>query len=354
MNPVRFSESESPAAFRTAFCSLPDRVRRDPFRPGSMPASVCARFLPTPVPPDREFWLCYHRGSPVARISANIPAGVAGTGYFGLLELDLEADFEAIATTLLDAACDWLRQRGIRRVVGPIALNTWFPYRLRLDDGDPRLFAWEPVNPPDYVQVVEAAGFSPLTGYTSTAFGNLAAVIDQLQPDYQRALADKYRFREFGRDPIEPHLPTLYRLSHAAFADNFLFEPIAQALFTEAYVAAAASGEKRFLSWFVNDPQGEAVGFLHGFIDRAFIDEKCRGGDRETAIVLKSAGIVPAARGRGLSNALVYLALREGLALGADYAISALVRAGIQSESYARKGRFLWRHRYGLWHKILG
>ena len=70
--------------------------------------------------------------------------------------------------------------------------------------------------------------------------------------------------------------------------------------------------------------------------------------------MLKSLAVVPDARGKGLSNALLSLAVRDSLRMGAEHGIAALVRSGIQSELYARKGNFLWRHDYGLWEKRTG
>jgi GNAT superfamily N-acetyltransferase len=345
MKLVRLSDSASPATFTTAFCSLPGRVRKEPFRTALLPASICKQLLSAAFPPRREFWLGYERGQPVGRIAANVSATRSEIGYFGLFETELEPGYAAMAMALLTEACTWLRAQGVSRIVGPVTFNTWFPYRLRLDSNDKRFFDWEPVNPPEYVHLVEAAGFQPVERYTSTAFGNLAEVIERLEPAYQRALSEGFRFLKFGEDSIRRHLPALYRISHAAFRNNYLFEPIPEALFAKTYRSIVTRG-RHPMSWFVLAPPGEQVGFLYAFIDH------WRDNTRtETAVVLKSAGIMPAARGRGLSNALIYLAIQDGLQRGADYAIAALVRAGMQSESYARRGTYLWQHDYGLWQK---
>ena len=59
------------------------------------------------------------------------------------------------------------------------------------------------------------------------------------------------------------------------------------------------------------------------------------------------------ARGQGLSNALAHLSAKSGLAKGAQYSIAALVRSGLQSESYARKGDHFWQHHYALFERHL-
>lgn len=310
---------------------------------GMLPAGICRRLLEAPSPPIRESWLCYSGARAVARVVANVSATRPDVGYFGLFEAALDDHFAEAADLLLSAARGWLREKGVGRVIGPVTYNTWFPYRFRLADGDERRFEWEPVNPPEYVRAVEEAGFELLERYASTAFGGLGDVADQLEFTYQEARAAGYTFLPITRGGIAASVRELHRLGHVAFADNLLFEPIPEALFADAYIGIADKG-RPVLAWFVVDSGSEAVGFLY-----AFIDHWHGAGGAETCLVLKSVGVVPAARGRGLSNALVHLAITEGLRRGVDYAVSALVRAGIHSESYARRGRFLWQHEYGLW-----
>jgi hypothetical protein len=337
------SRSMSPGAFAADFCALPERIRRERDRVGMLPAGICGRLMEAPTPPVRESWLCYAGAEAVARVVANVSATHPDIGYFGLFEAALGDCFAEAADLLLGAAREWLREMGVGRVIGPVTYNTWFPYRFRLADGDERRFEWEPVNPPEYVRAVEAAGFELLQRYTSTGFGALGDVADQLESAYQGARSAGFTFLPIARGGIAASVRELHRLGHAAFADNFLFEPIPEALFVDAYIGIADKG-RPVLAWLVVDSGGEAVGFLY-----AFIDHWTGPGGPETCLVLKSVGVVPAARGRGLSNALVHLAITEGLRRGVDYAVSALVRAGIHSESYARRGRFLWQHEYGLW-----
>lgn len=338
-----FSVSPATDRFSTDFCELPGRVRQGRYRAGLLPPETWRLFLSAPFPFAHEFWLCYHEDRPVGRIGANVSATYPDTGFFGFFELELKPGYPDTADALLRSACDWLRAQRVKQIIGPIDFSTWFPYRFRLDDRDERIFAWEPVNPPEYAGMLETTGFEIADQYSSTAFGDLAAVSDRLEPAYRSALDAGYSFREFGRTRIDADLPALYRISLDAFRDNYLFEPISEDLFARLYVNIADK-EKDNASWFVVDPAGEEVGFLYAFVDQ------CRqAGHTETAVVLKSAAVVPDARGRALSNALICLGIRDGLRLGADYAISALVRSGIQSESYARKGGFLWRHDYGLW-----
>jgi len=345
MKIVAHSTCGAAADFRADFCALPQHVRTAPYRTGMLRPETCELFFDAAYPAPCEFWTAYAGGSPVGRICASVSAARPDTGFFGLLEFD-PACADA-GSRLLSAAGDWLGRRGVSQAIGPVAFNTWFPYRLRLPDDDERRFEWEPVNPPEYVEAVAAAGYEPGEKYSSVAFRGAEAVAASFEADYARARADGYDFQPIDMDEPGDDVAALYRISHAAFRDNYLFEPISPALFAKAYLTTAKR-RRAVLAWFVLDQRGEEVGFLYTFVDTCVA-----AGITETAAVLKSIAIVPGHRGRGLSNALLRLALVEYSARGADYAISALVQAGARSEACARRAAGLWRHEYALWRKEL-
>ncbi|PNV85243.1 MAG: N-acetyltransferase [Desulfobacteraceae bacterium] len=72
-----------------------------------------------------KFWLAYRGATPVGRISAQVDQlhlqrYEDSTGFFGLLEAEDEAEtFRA----LMDTAETWLRDQGMRRVLGPFNLS---------------------------------------------------------------------------------------------------------------------------------------------------------------------------------------------------------------------------------------
>ena len=74
---------------------------------------------------EARFWLVLRDGRPVGRISAQVNrAHLArygdATGHFGMLEAE---DDPAVFEALVRAAEDWLRQQGMRRVMGPFNLS---------------------------------------------------------------------------------------------------------------------------------------------------------------------------------------------------------------------------------------
>ena len=74
---------------------------------------------------EAQFWIAWRGGEPVGRISAQInrlhlETHRDETGNFGMLEA---IDDPAVFAALLRAAEDWLRARGMRRVLGPYSLS---------------------------------------------------------------------------------------------------------------------------------------------------------------------------------------------------------------------------------------
>lgn len=194
-----------------------------------------------------------------------------------------------------------------------------------------------------------AAVFERSADYHSTAFGNLEQFLDRTEADYQAALANGFRFRKFDWSRLlAGEAAALYRLTNQAFEDSFLFETAPQPLF-DLFIGTLG---KPVLdcTHFAVSPQGVDVGFFYAFTDR---HSPSPAADPETYIVLKSTGVTKEARGQGLSNALAHLSVKSGLAKGAQYCIAALVRSGLLSESYARKGDLFWQHNYTLFEKRL-
>jgi hypothetical protein len=72
-----------------------------------------------------RYWLAYRDGRPVGRVSAQIDRLYLekyqnATGHFGMLDAE---DDPAVFGALLDVAEDWLRARGMTRVLGPFNLS---------------------------------------------------------------------------------------------------------------------------------------------------------------------------------------------------------------------------------------
>ena len=348
MTIIRYSAAHDPLLFAQQFSTLPERVRALPYQKSILPSSVRQTLLNMPYPAPNEFWLALAKHVPVACIGATVSALDPSIGYIGFIECADSPEGNQGLLNLIGQACQFLKEQGCYRAIGPIQYNTWFPYRYRCDYSDNRFFGWAPSNPPVYVDLILKAGFSKGETYHSTAFDNLDDFLAKTQPAYNIALKNGFRFRPFDLTSWETkEIPMLYRITHAAFKDNYLFEPISLAHFQQLYVQV--SNKQNKFAYIAISPEGQEVGYCFAFEDVAHPVDK----EPERYAVLKTMAIHPDARGSGLSNALIYLSVRDCTRAGISRAIAAMIRAGIQSESYARKGSFLWRHEYFLFEKKL-
>ena len=344
-----YTLADDKRAFARAFSLLPGQLRGGRYRNALIPDQLERELIEMQLPAPRDFWLLEQDGDPIGRIGANVSCRYAQTGYVGFFEVDTRlAGAEKAAQILIEAACGFLQGKAAS-VYGPVNLNTWLPYRFRVNERDERSFPWEPVNPPDYVEHFLAAGFEHKVDYHSTAFGNLDRFLEQTENDYKGALAKGFRFRQLDWSRLfKGEASMLYRIANEAFADSFLFECVPQPLFDQSIGQFYKPGQD--CSYVAVSPQGHDVGFFYAFTDQHFPSS---GADAETYAVLKSTAVRKEARGQRMSNALAHLVVKSAAAGGAQFGIAALVRSGIQSESYARKGTPFWQHHYVLFEKCL-
>ena len=347
-----WSEARDRAAFAAIFAELPGRLRRDPYRAGLLPPDHWKALLDFPLPLPREFWVAEAGGRPVGRAGASLSLSSARSGYLGFFEADVEhPERDAVAWALLDAASAWLRTRGARKVYGPVDLATWFSYRFRVpveastDDEDEAPFAWEPVNPPEYVRWFAAHGFTEAERYHSLGFRiHDPAMVDRLVKAtgiaYNEAREKGFTFRPFEPGRSETDLSVLYSLSMEAFREHLLFEPIPSEVFRTLYAPVAARPDKH-LVYCALDPHGRGAGFVFAFIDRGYT-------------VLKTIAVRPRFRGQNFSTALLHLVFGDMAARGSRQFISALVKMGGTSDSVAARHERVfgvrrgWSHAYAL------
>jgi hypothetical protein len=111
---------------------------------------------------EAKFWLAWRSGKPVGRISAQVnrlhlEAHRDKTGNFGMLEA---IDDPKVFAALLTAAETWLRERGLRRVVGPYNLSINDEIGVQVFGFDNPPMIGMPYAPPYYSEHLDAAGYT--------------------------------------------------------------------------------------------------------------------------------------------------------------------------------------------------
>ncbi len=245
------------------------------------------------------------RWSPELRDTNGRPIGMLG--FF-----EAENDLDAVRS-LLDSAVAWLREQGVGRIVGPMDGSTWARYRFNLGPHDVPPFLGEPLNPPYYPALWEAAGFVACEDYYSKRVTNLPAAATNLERIGRRVHEQGYRFRTLRPEGFEEELRVFYRLSCEIFSGNFLYRPIPWEEFLAMYRPLQPLIDPRFVL-FASAPDGEDVGFMFAYPERrrAVAAASRRWGKLgylwhafTRTINLKSLGVVAKHRHSGLGAALM-------------------------------------------------
>ena len=192
------------------------------------------------------FWVAERDGKLAGRISAqvdhsHIKSRDDATGFFGFFEC---ADDQETANQLLAEATAWLKERGMRRCLGPFSINVNDESGLLVDGFNcpPRMLMGHAQ--PYYGALVESAGFTKsvdMLAYltpmdTGLPFKQLKWLKRALDRDKRLAV------RPLDMRRINEEVATIVRIFNAAWAKNWGFIPL-----TEADVAHMAAEMKLIL-----------------------------------------------------------------------------------------------------------
>jgi GNAT superfamily N-acetyltransferase len=185
-------------------------------------------------------------------------------GFFGLFEV--LTDQEA-AEQLLQAACEWVRQRGMTAIRGPVSFSTNEECGLLVDGWDGPPVIMMPYNHPYYAEFIEHAGFDKamdLLAYTLdlTQFGPHG---ENLPPKLLRVAKKVEKRGDFTTRPIDmsrfnEEVARFKRVYNAAWTKNWGFVPL-----TDAEIDHMAAGLRQLLDpdviWFA-EKDGEPIGAM--------------------------------------------------------------------------------------------
>lgn len=237
-------------------------------------------------------------------------------------------------------------QSGLSKIVGPMDGNTWRRYRFITRRGDQPFFFLEPDNPDDWPGHFEAAGFTPLSTYTSALNEDLTVTDPRVPPALKRLEAEGVRIRSIDLAHYERELIAVHELSIAAFSENFLYTPIGPEEFVATYAPL-----KKFIRpelVLLAERDGKLVGFMFGMPD--VLEAQC--GLPPTTAIAKSMAVRPGRTGAGLGSVLMDLFQQAARQAGFRRVIHALMHE--QNRSVNISGRFgkPMRH-YTLFAKVV-
>ncbi len=171
-------------------------------------------------------WIAFRGGRPVGRISAQIDRlhlerYADATGFFGMLEAEDRAEtFQALIAT----AEEWLRRRGMRRVLGPFNLSVNQECGLLVEGFDDPPVLMMGHARPYYGPRIEEHGYAK----AKDTLAYMAPMDFQFTPGMQAVLrraAGKVTVRYFRRAQMQEDLRILREIFEDAWSDNWCFVP---------------------------------------------------------------------------------------------------------------------------------
>jgi hypothetical protein len=206
-------------------------------------------------------WIAYRGRQVVGRISAQIDELHLqrygdNTGHFGSLEAENDPELFA---ALFNAAEQWLKSEGMRRVTGPFNLSINEECGLLVEgfDTPPRLMMGHAR--PFYAQQIEALGFDKaqdLLAYHTAPDFKAPKVMLSLA---ERA-ADRVRVRPLNRKALGKELQLLRDIFNDAWSENWGFVPFTEAEFSEVGKAMTLLLDDDFVQ--IAEVDGEAAAMI--------------------------------------------------------------------------------------------
>lgn len=256
------------AADEAAFLSVPERVyRQDPYWVPPLRSSIAKQF--SPENPFFEYgelqrFIAIADSQPIGRIVPAINRRLIERedkpiGLFGFFEC---IDDFAVAQSLLQTAEQWLRDRGITHLRGPIDLSTHNNCFFLIDGFDTSPLVMMPYNPPYYPQFMERAGWQKgkdAYAYISTPD---QSPLDKFERAYRVACNAGVTFRSIQTrgEAFEQDCRDLYQLFTQTFANNW-----SATARTEAEFMAEARELQPLVDtdiFVIAEHQGKMVGFF--------------------------------------------------------------------------------------------
>ncbi|GAC1622129.1 MAG: hypothetical protein NVS9B10_05720 [Nevskia sp.] len=207
-----------------------------------------------------QFWLAAREGRDVGRISAQVDRNVVAkgdlTGAFGLIAAE---DDPAVFEALFATAEAWLKQRGMKQVLGPFNLNINEETGVLVDgfDTPPMLLMGHDL--PHVAARIEALGYrkaKDVYAYLADITQPLPEAVEKL---VRRELPQGYRLRKLNFKQYRKDIGDISEIFNDAWSANWRFAPL-----TPTETDHLAKAMKPILNpdlvWFV-DVDGEPAGF---------------------------------------------------------------------------------------------
>jgi hypothetical protein len=287
---------------------------------------------------EMQLWMARRGGREVGRIAGVVDHHYVrnqkdSAAFFGFFEC---VNDEEVSGRLFQAVFEWARQKGLKRVLGPMNPTSNDECGLLVEGFDSSPTLMMTYNPRYYLDLLAAGGFRKTKDLLAYYLNVKDTPMDRLEK-----LADRVKkkwpelsFRPIRRKTLDADLAKLKEVYNAAWEDNWGFVPM-----TDPEVDFLAGRLKPLLmvdiSWLV-ETATEPVGFLMALPDYNVAFKPLRGRllTPKLAVALPyllgwrtprhcrviTLGVKDSYRGKGLESVMLFEGLKEGFRAGIETA----------------------------------
>lgn len=214
---------------------------------------------------EADYFIARRDGEPVGVIAAILnhrhnEFQQENVAHFGIFEVLNDRD---AALALLETACDWARQKGVERILGPMNFTTYDEVGMLIEGYESPPVVLMPYNPPYYLDFMEEAGFVKAMDLLAW-IRDLDALVEELPPKMHRVIGrvkERYglNVRPIDMKRWDEEIEIVKNIYNNAWQRLWGFVPM-----TNAEIEHLAENLKLILdpalAFFV-ERDGEAVGF---------------------------------------------------------------------------------------------
>ncbi|MBL7972011.1 MAG: hypothetical protein JNL03_10890 [Prolixibacteraceae bacterium] len=238
---------------------------------------------------------------------------------------------EKVAAALIQAVENWARNKGMDRLIGPLAFSDKDPQGLLIDGFDQPAVIASNCNFPYQAELLEKNNYTKETDLVVYQIRIPDPIPEFYQKIYERAcgLNQGLRILEFtSRRKVKPYIHPVLRLLNSTFTDIFGFVPFSEAEMDDFANRYLFLINPRFIKIVIN-PQNEVVAFVIGMSHIGDGIRKAKGrlfpfgifrifasARKSKQLNLLLGGIDPAYRGKGLDVLMGVRMMKSATALG--------------------------------------
>jgi len=210
-------------------------------------------------------WVAYRGRSPVGRITAQVDRLSLeryndATGAFGMIESEDNRD---TFIALFDAAEQWLRERGMKRVRGPFNLSINDECGLLVDGFDSAPSVMMGHAPAYYADHVAACGYEKAVdvfAYRMHPDYPLTPTMEKIIERSNRIRKGSFSLRSLRRDDMNNEIEILRDIFNEAWEKNWCFVPFTQAEFRELGTLLKSFVDVDFIK--IGELDGKPISFI--------------------------------------------------------------------------------------------